>query len=121
MMMTKKRDRPYLWVTWLPQIMIGARTCQWGMWFKTNYEGFAKQPSDFQVAVWTTEHAERLGKLSDAMVSAGHGVSRENENLFHVRRSTGLTIGGKPDLVTWDSHGQYSVIEVKTGRGAMLT
>lgn len=113
--MTQKRDHPYVWVTWLPQIMLGSRVCQWGVWFKSNYKDFARRPSDFQVAAWTTEHAQRLDTLADTLTAAGCGVSQENQNLFHVERSSGLTIGGKPDLITWSPQGQYTVYDVKTG------
>jgi len=39
--MTQKRDYPYLWVTWLPDIMLGSKVCQWCVWFKSNYKSFA--------------------------------------------------------------------------------
>jgi hypothetical protein len=113
--MAEKRDRPYVWVTWLPHIMLGSRVCQWGVWFKSNYKDFARRPSDFHLAAWTTEHAQRLDTLADTLTAASCGVNQENQNLFHLRRSSGMTVGGKPDLITWSPQGQYTVYDVKTG------
>ena len=112
--MAEKRDSPYIWVTWIPQIMVGSRVCLWGPWFKTHYKGLPAPATDYRLAVRTTEHAERVGKLADGIRAAGYSVSVENENVFRVRRG-GLTIGGKPDVVCWDTKGQYIVYDVKTG------
>jgi hypothetical protein len=113
--MTQKREHPYVWVTWLPNIMLGSKVCQWGVWFKSHYKDFARRPSDFQLAAWTTEHAQRLDTLADTLTGGGCCVSQENQNLFRVRRSSGLTIGGKPDLIMWSPQGHYTVYDVKTG------
>ena len=112
--MAEKRDAPYVWVTWMPQIMLGSRVCHWGPWFKTHYKGLPRPAPDHKLAVRTTEHAERVGKLSDMLLAAGRSVSVESENGFRVRRGS-LTVGGKADIVCWDAKGDYTVYDVKTG------
>ncbi len=113
--MAKKRDVPYIWVTWLPSIMLGSASCCWGPWFKANYTGFAKQPSGPAPAIRTIEHAQRLDKMYDAYLAAGSRVTREDQNLFQVRRSSGLTVGGKPDLIVCRKEQPYWVFDIKTG------
>lgn len=34
--MTRKREGPYVWATWLSRMMVGEACCQWAPWFKTH-------------------------------------------------------------------------------------
>ena len=50
--MPKRRDHPYIRTTWLPRLLTGESNCEWAIWFKAHYQGWAKLPSDFNQAVW---------------------------------------------------------------------
>lgn len=114
--MARQRDHPYVWVTWLPQLMIGAKICQWGVWFRAHYTDYEKVPSNFQAVPWTVQHTQMVDELAKEREALEEVVTRENQNLFHVRRSqSGLTIGGKPDLISLDRTGRYTVYDAKTG------
>ena len=113
--MSVRREQPHVWVSWLPNIMLGDRVCHWGVWLRSNYKDIARKAPDVGLAVWTTEHAKLVGRLAETLTGARRGVSRENEDSFTVHRSSGLAVGGKPGIVSWDDDGKYTVYDVKTG------
>jgi hypothetical protein len=112
--MAEKRDRPYVWATWLPELPLGKKVCCYGPWFKTHFKMSAHPPPDYRLAVRITEHAERVTALAEALRGAHHEVLVENENAFKVRRGP-LTIGGRADLLARDTSGKIAVYDVKTG------
>ncbi len=113
--MTKARTGPYVWVTWLSRLMAGNVACQWAPWFRTHYTGFARAPSDFQLAVWNVDHTQLLDEVTKERSALGEGTYREDQNQFRVRRPSGLLIAGKPDLVAIDDAGHCKVYDAKTG------
>jgi hypothetical protein len=113
--MTTLRTGLYVWVTWLSRLMVGDTSCQWATWFRTHYTGYKRTPSDFQLSIWTVEHTQFLDKLSKERSTIGERVYREGQNYCQVRQPSGLTVAGKPDLVTIDNSGHCSVYDVKTG------
>jgi hypothetical protein len=113
--MTKPREGPYVWVTWLSKLMAGEVQCQWAPWFRTHFTGYVRAPSDFQLAVWTVDHNQLLDELAKERSALGEGVYREEQNKFRVRRSSGLVLAGKPDLVAIDKESQCTVYDAKTG------
>ena len=30
---------PYVWVTWLSELLVGENPCEWGSWFKAQHDG----------------------------------------------------------------------------------
>lgn len=112
---TVKRDEPFVWVTWLSKLMAGDVKCQWAPWFKTHYTGYKRAPSDFQLAAWTAEHTQLLDELSKKRSASNETIYTEDQNKFRVRRSSGLVISGKPDLIAIDSAARCTVYDVKTG------
>ncbi|MBI4507833.1 MAG: PD-(D/E)XK nuclease family protein [Chloroflexi bacterium] len=114
--MVRSRDGVYVWVTWLAKLMAGEFTCQWSAWFRSHYTGYTRAPSDFQLAAWTAEHAQLLDELVRERAGVGEAVYREDQNRFRVRRSSGLRLAGKPDLIAIDRSGRVTVYDAKTGR-----
>jgi hypothetical protein len=112
--MAEKREHPYVWVTWLPELLLGKRVCYYGPWFKTHHKLPAQKAPDYRLAVRITDHAERVTQLADALRGARYEILLENENAFKVRRGA-LTIAGRPDLIGRDPSGMVTVYDVKTG------
>lgn len=114
--MAKPRDGLYVWVTWLSKLMSGEVQCHWSAWFKTHYTDYRTQPIDAQLASWTVEHNQYLAELIKKRKSLGEITYKEAQNKFRVRRTSGLVIAGKPDLIAYNkTTGQYTVYDVKTG------
>jgi hypothetical protein len=114
--MTKPREGLYAWVTWLSKLMAGEVQCHWGAWFKTHYTDYRTEPIDAKLAGWTVEHNQYLTELINERAALGEVIYKEDQNKFRVRRSSGLVIAGKPDLITYNkTTGKYMVYDVKTG------
>ena len=113
--MTRPRDNLYVWVTWLSKLMAGETKCQYAPWFRTHYTGYTKAPSDFQSAVWQAEHTQHLNSIVKERTALQEGIYIEDQNSFRIKRTTGSTIAGKPDLVTIDKQGNRRVFDAKTG------
>ena len=58
--MTTPRTAPYLYVTWISRYLTGDKSCFWACWFKGNFQGYEKMPSDFDSARWNMEHTDLL-------------------------------------------------------------
>ena len=113
--MTVQRDGPFVWVTWLSKLMAGEVRCQWSPWFRTHYTEYTRAPSDFQLATWTAEHTQLLDELSKKRSANNETIYTEDQNKFRVRRSSGLVISGKPDLIAIDKSSHCIVYDAKTG------
>ena len=108
---------PYLHATWIPRYLTGDNLCLWACWFKANYQGYDRMPSDFDVARWTMEHTDALNKLIADLDEQDCKLFIEHQNGFRVRSSrTGAVIGGRADLIAVHPDGRAVVYDVKTGQ-----
>ena len=48
--MSKQREHPFIWATWLPRLLTGENSCAWATWFKTHFHNWTRQPSNFDLA-----------------------------------------------------------------------
>lgn len=115
-MAARRRDRPYIWVTWLTRLLAGEVNCEWASWFRTEYEGnsWEKSPSGFDLVRRRVGNTDMLRKCAQEHSQQGYGVTKENQNSFTLQGET-ATRAGKPDLVARLGD-QVKVIDVKTGR-----
>ena len=112
--MTKPREFPYIWATWLPRLLTGERSCEWAVWFKAHHQGYQRQPSDFDQARWLVEHTAALIQAKDLFRSPGYEISVEGQNSFQLQGKT-ATLAGRPDLIVRSPRHRL-IIDVKTGQ-----
>jgi len=112
--MTENRDAPYVWVSWITRLISGEDQCRWKSWFKSNYRGYSKVPSDFDIALWSAQHNQLLADTAESLAAEGYKVYTEGENSFALRGRNGATLGGKADIVGVKD-GDVIVIDCKTG------
>ena len=57
-MAERRRDGPYIWVTWLTKLLAGENSCEWGSWFRAQHEGWSwsKVPNGFDQVTWQLAH-----------------------------------------------------------------
>ena len=96
-----RSNGPYIWVTWLPRLLVGEDSCEWASWFKARYEGWSwdRIPSTFNLTEWQMNHTSRVNEVRDALEEKGLTVFTENQNGF-VLRGRSAALGGRPDLIT---------------------
>ena len=117
--MAYARRNPYLHATWIPRYLTGDKSCLWACWFKANYQGYDRMPSDFDVARWTMEHTDLLNRLIADLEEQGCELFIEHQNGFRVESSrTGAVISGRVDLMARFPDGRAVVYDVKTGQEA---
>ena len=115
--MTRARGAPYLYVTWIPRYLTGEKSCLWAAWFKANFQGYEKMPSDFDSAKWNMDHTDLMNTLVDSLEEQGSQVFIENQNLFKVESPrSGVVISGKPDVIAVLPDGKTVVYDAKTGQ-----
>src|ERR1700733_9843292 len=112
--MGQPRDGVYVWITWLSKIMAGEQSCEWASWFKA-HNTYSKRPQDFDIAAWTIEHTMRLRELNTVLRSQGEQVTVESENSIKYIPAPGITLAGKPDLIS-TSGSLVTIYDIKTGQ-----
>ena len=95
--MPHKRERPYIWATWLPRLITGESSYEWAIWFKAHYQHWDKPPSDFNQAEWLARHTTLLNEQRDQWLQRDYEVRVEDQNAFRLRGHS-ATLAGKPDL-----------------------
>ena len=114
--MSKRRESPYVWITWVNRLLAGEDYCEWSSWFKANYEGnsYKKEPSNFDTAKWHMEHTALLLKTRQKFEDDGYEVFIQNQNRIRLQGQTAM-LSGIPDLIGL-SGSTAVVVDVKTGQ-----
>ena len=113
--MATKRDGVFVWITWLAKVMAGEQACEWASWFKAHFENYTKAPSDFDTAKWKIEHTRKLRELRLECQKLGARVFLEGENQIRYTTPSGVTVVGKPDLISVKDR-MATIYDVKTGQ-----
>ena len=111
--MTKRREFPYIWTTWLPNLLTGESSCEWAGWFKANHQKWAKPHSNFNQAEWLLNHTALLKKQRTIWKDKGYDVLVEGQNSFTLKGKT-ATLGGKPDLIAVRNN-EAVIVDTKSG------
>ena len=111
-----RKNGPYIWVTWLNDLIVGNKSCEWSSWFKAQHDSgsWEKVPSSFDAVGWQVKHTNAINKYRLLLEKQGFTTSTESQNDFTLRGKL-ATLGGKPDLIV--KRGKESIIiDVKTGK-----
>lgn len=81
--MQTKRDKPFLWPSWLCKLAVNEDLCFWQYWIKAHYK-FDDQSSDFNLATWNLLHAELVRSRRDALKELGFRVLTEDQCSFRL-------------------------------------
>ncbi len=113
--MAAPRTEPYIWTTWLTKLLVGEDSCEWASWFKAHNKTYDRVPSTFDQATWQMQHTALLADTRDKLEAGGYAVFTERQNAFRLRGRTGITLGGRPDLIA--TLGRRGIIlDAKTGQ-----
>ncbi len=108
------RKQPYLWVTWLANVMSGNVNCHWQYWFQAHHLLKERQPSSFDSVAWQVGHTRLLTEVKQELFDAGLRPRTEVGVSFTVP-SLGVKVSGKIDCVVEDESG-LMLFDCKTGR-----
>jgi CRISPR/Cas system-associated exonuclease Cas4 (RecB family) len=112
-----RRNRPYVWVTWLTKLLSGESKCWWAAWYRAHHK-FAKTPDDPGraefFAEYTAAHDKIAARRAEEFRALGYVVRQEDDAAFKlVGRDADLA--GKPDLVAV-GNGEAVASDVKGGK-----
>ena len=112
----QSRDRPYVWVTWMPRLMSGSSRCEWASWFKAQHEGSSWQrtPETFDHTRWALDHTALLRVEQKRLEAEGATVKAERQNQFRLQ-GWYATLAGMPDLVSLKD-GRAVIHDIKSGQ-----
>ncbi len=110
------RERPFVWVTWLPRLMSGANHCEWASWFRTQHEGssWRHAPTTFDHTRWALDHTALLRAEQKRLEAEGATVRSERQNQFRLHGWHAI-LSGMPDLVSLRDR-KVLVHDVKSGQ-----
>ena len=110
------RDLPYLTVKWLARLMAGESNCLYSTWFRAHHKGFAKAPSDFNMAKWQMDHTRMALRLREEFDPNVYRILIESQAKFTMT-GKGFVMTGKPDLVVIGPNDSgLCVYDCKTGK-----
>ena len=115
--MPQLRDSgPYIYPTWLPQLLAGLDRCEWKIWFQVHHDGrtWQKLNSGFNLTRYNIEHTELLRLCTEEYEQRGFTVTVERQNEFRLNRDW-VTISGRPDLVA-SCDDEAVIVDVKAAK-----
>lgn len=96
--MKQKRDKVFIWVTWLTGLISGDKQCEYASWLKAHYQ-YDKKPSTFDLTKWNIKHNQLVHKSRDKLEEEGYAVTIEDQNSFKITLPEGITVSGKADII----------------------
>ena len=115
--MVEKRDKSYIWVTWLTKLIAGESQCEYASWYKAHFKSVKFSKTQFNLVKWTINHNNLLHKRRDELEGLGYKVLIEDQNSFKVDvPNLDITVSGKADIVGLLENGGCLVDDCKTGR-----
>jgi hypothetical protein len=112
-MATLRKDKPYLYVTWLAKLL-GGHECLWSAWFKAHYRYDKYETQAMDLVQWNREHNELMRLRRAELEREGFTVTVEQENDFKLEGAAAI-VAGKPDIIA-TKPGIVLVVDGKTGR-----
>ena len=111
-----RRTGPYLWVTWLTELLAGEHSCEWAGWFRAQHYANSWTPvaSSLDLPGWLLAHTAALNEYRNYLEAQQYTVFTENQNAFHLQGQV-ATLGGKPDLIARQG-ATGTIVDVKTGK-----
>jgi CRISPR/Cas system-associated exonuclease Cas4 (RecB family) len=97
-MAERRAGKPYIWVTWLADILGGDDQCKWKVWFKAHhtYEKVS-DPDSSSLQRWRRNHDALVEARVQHVDKEGWSIWRENETEFKLEGESAV-IAGKTDF-----------------------
>ena len=78
-MAKRRKDGPYIWVTWLTRLLVGENSCEWAAWFRAQHEGSSCDKvlrDGFDLVGCQIAHTAGINECRQLWENRGHTVSR---------------------------------------------
>lgn len=112
-MATPRGGKPYIWATWLAQLL-GGKQCVWRVWFQSRFRYDKYQEEAMDLVKWNRDHNRLMAARRKELEREGWTVTTEEQNAFKLEGQLAI-VAGKPDIVA-AKPGHVLVVDGKTGR-----
>lgn len=109
---SRRKGKPYVWVTWIVGLLAGTSKCEWAAWFKAHFR-YAKREQDGDLAEWKEQHDAMVRARVKRMLADGYEVTVEDENAIKIDGETAI-LAAKPDIVGMKDR-KLLVVDEKSG------
>ncbi len=126
----KKRDKVFIWPTWVTKLVAGENQCEWASWFRAHYK-YDKKPSNFNLALWTANHQALLRERRRGLIKLGYKVFIEDQNSFkfdvlipakeNVERTLAGDLKNKTDAISFTISGKADIVAIGEEEDAIIT
>ena len=114
--MKTKRDKVFIWPSWISKLVAGEVQCEWSYWFKAHYKVDKSKSTNFDLATWCVNHTNLIKTRREELEALGYTVRVEDQNSFYYTPpGKTYTISGKADLVAIKPE-EAIVEDAKTGK-----
>src|SRR5688572_20959430 len=104
-----RREKPYLFTTWMSKVMSDSFQCNWSVWYRTHFN-YEKTP--FDSSTNTMKHAALRQQVEKELLAEGFAVYHE---IWIRVEGEKLDFGGRCDIVAVREDGQGIICELKGG------
>ena len=108
--MAVRRDKPYIYVTWISSLLYGSKSCKWAAWHRTHYR--FKKTSEFNPVEHNLKHTALREQLLKDLRGKGCTIYLEKEVLMDRPRAI---IAGRVDAIAVKGD-RGMVFEIKSGK-----
>lgn len=110
---TRRSEKlPYVWVTWITEILAGEASCLYAPWFKARFKFDKYERGGGDLAQWKANHASMVETTVAELRAQGHTVTVEDQNSFQLQGELAI-LAGKPDIFDDTT---TLVIDAKSGK-----
>ena len=120
--MKTKRDKVFIWPSWISKLVAGEVQCEWCYWLKCHYKLDKSKSTNFNLATWCINHNNLIKTRRAELETAGYAVRVEDQNSFKFTpEGKNYIISGKADIVavkagTGGEPDEAIVEDAKTGK-----
>lgn len=108
--MAVRRDKPYIYVTWISSLLYGSKLCKWATWHRTHYR--FKKTSEYNPAEHNLKHTALRTRLLEDLKGKSCHIFLEKEIKWDRPRAI---IAGRVDAIAVKGD-RGMVFEVKSGK-----
>jgi hypothetical protein len=107
----KRREKPYIHITWISPLLIGENQCNWSAWYRTHFH-YAETESNFDEVKYRIDHTALKDRVLADLKGRECAILVEKKVFMERPRAN---VSGKIDLLAYK--GDRGVIfELKSGK-----
>jgi CRISPR/Cas system-associated exonuclease Cas4 (RecB family) len=114
--MDSRREKSYVWVTWITGLLACSQECAWRSWYRAHFRYAKREDDGPELEKWIRDHDEMVAARGAALRERGCEVRVEDEVAFKLEGKLAV-LAGKPDILAIRRDKRRAiVIDAKSGK-----